>query len=84
MCRAYVFIPVRMRCTTKQTYEKAIRSEPRQHGAGSRRDGFICIPQIVSGEIWKMLIGDNVLRGRYGVTCSQHNGIKDKLIITRC
>lgn len=32
-------------------------------------------------EIWKMLIGDNVLRGRYGLTCRQHDSIEDELII---
>lgn len=31
-----------------------------------------------------MLTGDNVLRGRYGLTCCQHNSIKDELIITVC
>ncbi len=31
-----------------------------------------------------MLIGDNVVRGRYGLTCRQHNSIKDELINTMC
>lgn len=29
-----------------------------------------------------MLIGDNVLRGRYGPTRRRHNGIKEEFIIT--
>lgn len=55
----------------------------KEGGKEAESGSFICIPQIVS-EIWKMLIGDNVLRGRYGLTCSQHNGIKDELIIATC
>lgn len=57
-------------------------SRERQRRAGRRgRAPSICVGQIVS-EIWGMLIGDNVLRGRYGPTRRRHNGIKEEFIIT--
>lgn len=45
------------------------------------RAASICAGQIAL-EIWGMLIGDNVLRGRYGPARRWHNGIKEEFIIT--
>lgn len=61
--------------------EKEPDSRARWRRVG-RRGGAasICVWLIVS-EIWGMLIGDNVLRGRYGPRRRLHNGIKEEFII---
>lgn len=38
----------------------------------------------ITSQIWEKFIGDDVLRGRYGLTCSQHISAVHELIISIC